>query len=70
MSEGGEEVLELLQGQGEPLRRRSSLRLAQGEHVSDHEGMLSLLTVMAVVAAVGALALRYGADSRRDERNL
>jgi hypothetical protein len=32
--------------------------------------MLSLLTIMAVVAAVGALALRYGADSRRDERNL
>jgi hypothetical protein len=32
--------------------------------------MLSLLTVMAVMAAVGALALRYGADSRRDERNL
>jgi hypothetical protein len=32
--------------------------------------MLSLLTVMALVAAVGGLALRYGADSRRDERNL
>jgi hypothetical protein len=32
--------------------------------------MISLLTVMAVMAAVGALALRYGADSRRDERNL
>jgi hypothetical protein len=32
--------------------------------------MLSLLTMMAVLAAVGALALRYGADSRRDERNL
>jgi hypothetical protein len=38
--------------------------------MSDHVLMLSLLTVMAVVAAVGALALRYGADSRRDERNL
>ncbi|MEN3285633.1 MAG: hypothetical protein V7607_6773 [Solirubrobacteraceae bacterium] len=38
--------------------------------MSDHVGMLSLLTVMAVLAAVGALALRYGADSRRDERNL
>jgi hypothetical protein len=36
----------------------------------DHVFMLSLLTVMAVMAAVGALALRYGADSRRDERNL
>jgi hypothetical protein len=38
--------------------------------MSDHVDMLSLLTVMAVMAAVGALALRYGADSRRDERNL
>jgi hypothetical protein len=38
--------------------------------MSDHVHMLSLLTVMAVMAAVGALALRYGADSRRDERNL
>jgi hypothetical protein len=38
--------------------------------MSDHVRMLSLLTVMAVLAAVGALALRYGADSRRDERNL
>jgi hypothetical protein len=38
--------------------------------MSDHVAMLSLLTVMAVMAAVGALALRYGADSRRDERNL
>jgi hypothetical protein len=38
--------------------------------MSDHVDMFSLLTVMAVVAAVGALALRYGADSRRDERNL
>jgi hypothetical protein len=32
--------------------------------------MISLLTMMAVVAAVGGLAVRYGADSRRDERNL
>jgi hypothetical protein len=32
--------------------------------------MISLLTIMALMAAVGALALRYGADSRRDERNL
>jgi hypothetical protein len=38
--------------------------------MSDHVDMLSLLTIMAVMAAVGALALRYGADSRRDERNL
>jgi hypothetical protein len=38
--------------------------------MSDHVDMLSLLTVIAIMAAVGALALRYGADSRRDERNL
>jgi hypothetical protein len=38
--------------------------------MSDHLDMLSLLTVLAIMAAVGALALRYGADSRRDERNL
>jgi hypothetical protein len=38
--------------------------------MSDHVDMLSLLTVLAIMAAVGALALRYGADSRRDERNL
>jgi hypothetical protein len=38
--------------------------------MSDHVPMFSLLTVMAIMAAVGALALRYGADSSRDERNL
>jgi hypothetical protein len=38
--------------------------------MSDHVDMLSLLIVMAVFGAVGALALRYGADTRRDERNL
>jgi hypothetical protein len=32
--------------------------------------MFSLLTAMAVIAAIGALALRYGADRRRDERNI
>jgi hypothetical protein len=32
--------------------------------------MLSLVALMAVFGAVGALALRYGADTRRDERNL
>jgi hypothetical protein len=32
--------------------------------------MLSLISLVAVLAAVGVLALRYGADSRRDERNL
>jgi hypothetical protein len=34
--------------------------------VSDHVLMISLLSFMAVIAAVDALALRYGADSRRD----
>lgn len=38
--------------------------------MSDHVGMLSLIAVMAVFGALGALALRYGADTRRDERNL
>jgi hypothetical protein len=32
--------------------------------------MFSLFTLMAVIGAVDVLALRYGADSRRDERNL
>jgi hypothetical protein len=32
--------------------------------------MLSLISLVAVLGAVGVLALRYGADSRRDERNL
>jgi hypothetical protein len=36
----------------------------------DHGGMLSLVALMTVLGAVGALALRYGADTRRDERNL
>jgi hypothetical protein len=31
--------------------------------------MIALLSLLAVIA-VGVLALRYGADSRRDERNL
>jgi hypothetical protein len=32
--------------------------------------MLSLILLMAVMSAVGALALRFGVDSRRDEHNL
>jgi hypothetical protein len=32
--------------------------------------MISFLSLMAVIGTVDALALRYGADSRRDERNL
>jgi hypothetical protein len=38
--------------------------------MSDHVAMFSLFIAMAVIGAVGALALRYGADTRRDERNL
>ena len=38
--------------------------------MSDHEAMISLLSFVAVLGAVDALALRYGADSRRDARNL
>jgi hypothetical protein len=29
--------------------------------------MLSLITFLAALAALGALAVRYGADSRRDD---
>jgi hypothetical protein len=29
--------------------------------------MLSLITFLAALGAVGALAVRYGADSRRDD---
>jgi hypothetical protein len=32
--------------------------------------MISLITLMTALGAFGLLALRYGADSRRDERNL
>jgi hypothetical protein len=32
--------------------------------------MISLLSFVAVLGAVDVLALRYGADSRRDERKL
>jgi hypothetical protein len=32
--------------------------------------MFSLILLMIVMSAVGALALRYGTDTRRDERNL
>jgi hypothetical protein len=32
--------------------------------------MFSLITLMTASGALGLLALRYGADSRRDERNL
>lgn len=36
----------------------------------DHEPMISLISLMTGLGAFGLLALRYGADSRRDERNL
>jgi hypothetical protein len=32
--------------------------------------MLALFSLIAVIGAVDVLALRYGADTRRDERNL
>jgi hypothetical protein len=38
--------------------------------MSDHVDMFSLLSLVAVIGAVDVLALRYGADTRRDERNL
>jgi hypothetical protein len=38
--------------------------------MSDHVGMFSLFSIMAAIGVVDVLALRYGADTRRDERNL
>jgi hypothetical protein len=38
--------------------------------MSDHVDMFSLFSLIAVFGAVDLLALRYGADTRRDERNL
>ena len=38
--------------------------------MSDHVDMFSLFSLIAVIGAVDVLALRYGADTRRDERNL
>jgi hypothetical protein len=35
--------------------------------MSDHGGMFSLLSLMAAIGAIDVLALRYGADSRRDD---
>jgi len=34
--------------------------------MSDHRSMFSLITFIAALGAVDVLALRYGADSRRD----
>ena len=38
--------------------------------MSDHLDMLSLITLMIAFGALGLLSLRFGVDSRRDERNL
>jgi len=35
--------------------------------MADHVGMLSLITFMATIGAAGALATRYGVDTRRDD---
>jgi hypothetical protein len=33
----------------------------------DHVVMFSLITLMATIGAAGALAMRYGVDTRRDD---
>jgi hypothetical protein len=38
--------------------------------MSDHEDMFSLITLMTAFGALGLLSLKFGVDSRRDERNL
>ena len=38
--------------------------------MSDHLDMLSLITLMTAFGALGLLSIKFGADSRRDERNL
>jgi hypothetical protein len=38
--------------------------------MSDHVGMFSLIALMTAFGALGLLAIKFGADSRRDERNL
>jgi hypothetical protein len=38
--------------------------------MSDHVHMFSLITLMTAFGALGLLSLKYGVDSRRDERNL
>jgi hypothetical protein len=35
--------------------------------MADHVVMFSLITLMATFGAVGALATRYGVDTRRDD---
>jgi hypothetical protein len=38
--------------------------------MSDHVVMFTVLSVIAAIGVFEVLAVRYGADSRRDERNL
>jgi hypothetical protein len=38
--------------------------------MSDNELMLSLIMLMTAFGALGLLSLKFGVDSRRDERNL
>ena len=38
--------------------------------MSDHVDMLSLIMLMTGFGALGLLSLKFGVDSRRDERNL
>jgi hypothetical protein len=38
--------------------------------MSDHKDMFSLITLMTAFGALGLLSLKFGEDSRRDERNL
>jgi hypothetical protein len=66
MAVGGEEVLELLQGQGKSLSSRRELTLCPSPFKADHEDMISLITFMAALGALDVMALRHGADSRRD----
>ena len=38
--------------------------------MSDHLVMFSLIALMTAFGALGLLSLKFGVDSRRDERNL
>ena len=35
--------------------------------MADHVDMISLIAFMATIGAAGALAMRYGVDTRRDD---
>jgi hypothetical protein len=49
------------------LRSQSQLTLCPLAFTSDTGYMISLITFMAALGAVDVLALRHGADSRRDD---